>query len=286
MPVGVGGGEVNPLGHHHDAEFPAHPLPLEDLRAHVLEAEGHLGDQDDIGAPGQPRPHRDPAGVPAHQLHDHHPVVALGRGLQPVQGLRGRLYGGFEAEGDLGGRQVIVDGLRHPHQGHAQAGELMGDLQGAVAPDDHQPVEVQAAEVVQANPGKILHHLAAVLGGLVGERVAPVGGAQDGAAAGQDAADARVVELAGLPGPDQAVESVFNAQHPPAVVDQGRLHHPANHRVQPRAVPAPGANADGADGGRHVAASPSGKLAADGATKTYSTTNSPPGSLARRKQEW
>ena len=42
---------------------------------------------------------RNPAGVAAHDLQDHHAVVALGRGPETVQGVGGAGHGGIESEG-------------------------------------------------------------------------------------------------------------------------------------------------------------------------------------------
>ena len=59
-------------------------------RADLLEVERALGDQDHVGAAGEARLQRDPAGAAAHHLDEHQPVVALGRRVQPVDRVASR----------------------------------------------------------------------------------------------------------------------------------------------------------------------------------------------------
>ena len=86
-------------------KFGAVPVAVLDARAHLVDVERHLGHEHDVGAAGDARVHGDPARVAAHHLHDHHPVVALGRGVQPVDGVGGDLHRGVEPEGEVGGRR-------------------------------------------------------------------------------------------------------------------------------------------------------------------------------------
>ena len=92
---------------------PAQPL------AHGLEREGDLRYQDLGRAAGDPGMHGDPADVATHHLAHDHPVMGLGRGLEPVDGLGGDLHGGVEPEGHLGPREIVVDGLGYPHHREA-----------------------------------------------------------------------------------------------------------------------------------------------------------------------
>ena len=74
-----------------------------------------------VGAAGEAGPHGDVARVAAHHLDDHHTVVRLGGGVQPVDRVAGDLHGGVEAEGELGRADVVVDRL-----GHADARDPVG----------------------------------------------------------------------------------------------------------------------------------------------------------------
>ena len=87
--------------------------------ADPLEVEGPLGDQDHVGAAGEAGVEGDPAGVAAHHLDDQHPVVAVGGGVQAVDRLHRDVDRGVEAEGVVGGAEVVVDRLRHADDVHA-----------------------------------------------------------------------------------------------------------------------------------------------------------------------
>ena len=141
-----------------------------------------------VGAAGQPGVQGDPARVPAHHLDDQDAHVGLGGGVQPVDGLGGDADRGVEAEGVVGGGQVVVDGL-----GHADALDAVlvvqprGDAEGVLAADRDQRVDLVLGEVL-LDPADTVLRL---------ERVG-AGRAEDGAAAGQDAAYGRDVERDGV----------------------------------------------------------------------------------------
>ena len=80
---------------------------------------GPLGHEDDVGAAGHARVGGDPAGMAAHDLHDHDAVVGLRRGVQPVDRVGGDLHRGVEAEGVVGAGKVVVDRLGHADDRHA-----------------------------------------------------------------------------------------------------------------------------------------------------------------------
>lgn len=175
---------------------------------------------------------RDPAGVAAHHLDDHHPLVGLGGGLQPVHGLGGDADGGVEAEGAVRGGDVVVDGLRDADDGHARVGEHPGGGQGALAADRDEDVD-------------------AVLPGQVGGRLGGLGqpvalqsrGAEDRAATGEDAAD--IVEVEGsVVAVEQALEPVLEADDFVVVAGQRPVHDRPDHCVQAGAVAACGENSD------------------------------------------
>ena len=101
----------------------------------------HRGPTGDAGVGG------DPAAVATHHLDDHHPVVALGRGVQPVDGVGGDLHRGVEAERDVGADDVVVDRLRHADDRQPVLGvQPAGDAQRAVAADDDDGVEAEVGD--------------------------------------------------------------------------------------------------------------------------------------------
>ena len=160
---------------------------LADQLADLLEVEGLLGDEDDVGAAGEAGVEGDPAGVAAHHLDDQHAVVAVGGGVQAVDRLHRDVDGGVEAEGVVGGAEVVVDRLRHADDPHAvlvvQPG---GDAERVLAADRDQAVDPFARDVLDDPLG------AAVLLERIGPR-----GAEDRAAARQDAAHLRAPRAAG-----------------------------------------------------------------------------------------
>ena len=85
----------------------------------LLDGQRMLGDQDHVGAARDPAHDRDPAGVAAHHLDDHHAVVRLGGRVQPVDRLGRDRDRGVEAEGVVRSGEVVVDRLRHADDGEA-----------------------------------------------------------------------------------------------------------------------------------------------------------------------
>ena len=114
--------------------------------ADLLDVERRLGHEDHVGAAREPRVRRDPTGVATHHLHDHHAVVTLRRGVQPVDRVGRDLHGGVEAEGEVGRRQVVVDRLRHTDDLHAVTRKLVRDAERVFAADRDDRVDAVARE--------------------------------------------------------------------------------------------------------------------------------------------
>ena len=110
------------LGDDHDRRVPGLE-PVLDVGADLLDVERALRDEDHVGAAGEARVQRDPARVAAHHLDDQRPVMALGRGVQPVDRLHGDVHRRIEAEGEVGRAEVVVDRLGHPDDGNALLAE-------------------------------------------------------------------------------------------------------------------------------------------------------------------
>ena len=87
----------------------------------------------------------------------------------------------------------------------------------------------------------------AVLDALVVKGIAAVGGAENRAAAGQNAADFLEREFEGFFRPDQAVEAIGDADDLPSVLEDGGLGGGANDGVEAGRVPASGGDADAAN---------------------------------------
>ena len=115
--------------------------------ADVVDVERLFGDQDRRRAPGDAGVGGDPSGVAAHHLDDHHSVVALGRGVQAVDGISGDLHGGGEPERHVGADDVVVDRLGHADDRQPEiVVQFACDGQRAVAADHDQPIDPHVAK--------------------------------------------------------------------------------------------------------------------------------------------
>jgi len=144
---------------------------------------------------------------------------------------------------------VVVDRLGHADNGDAAGKELVADGQRAVATDDDQGVEREPVAGVDA-PLRVVHGLAVALA-RVGEGVAAVGGAEDGAADPQDAGHVLGQQHARAVGVEQPVEAVLQAQDPDSRVDGG-LDDGPDDRVEAGGVAAARQDTDALDV-RHAA---------------------------------
>ena len=104
---------------------------------------GSSGAQDDVRAARDTRGDRDPAGVAAHEFDDHHAVVRLGRGVEPVDRLGRDRHRGVEADRGVGADNVVVDRLGDADDGQPRRHRhLACGLEGAVAADADEAVEL------------------------------------------------------------------------------------------------------------------------------------------------
>src|SRR5215203_496162 len=129
-------GELGALGDDDDREVLTAVMTAGDVAADFLDRGDLLGDDDAVGAAGEAGVSGDPAGVPAHHLDHHDPVVGLGGGVEAVDRVGDYLHCGVEAEGEVGAADVVVDRLRDTDQRQAVIGmELPGDLHRVLAAD-------------------------------------------------------------------------------------------------------------------------------------------------------
>ncbi len=187
---------------------------------------------------------RDPPCVAPHQLHHHHPVVALSGGMQLVDRLGGGGDRAVEAEGDQRAGHVVVDGLRHADHRQALGPEIVGDPEAAVAADGHERVEAARAEGGDEVIGAVhLGHRAVRLRGGPAEGIAAVGGPEDGAAEVGDAADGGGVEGHDAVVAQQPAEPATDPVALPAALVRGQ-HDGPDDGVEPRGVAAARGNCD------------------------------------------
>ena len=199
---------------------------------------------------------RDPARVAAHHLHHHHALVAFGGAVQAVQAFGGKRHGGVKAKGGEGFVQVVVNRLGHAHHAQAFVVQRIGNGERAVATHRHQRINALALEIAQDVIGAVhFFDTAVFLRHRKAERVALVGGAQNGAAqvgnaahivAGEGAHPAVRVAL----GLQDAVEAVADAHTFPSAQGGGQ-HRGADHRVESGGVAAAGVDRNALDGWGH-----------------------------------
>ena len=221
------------LGGDDDREEPPAGVAPADQPADVVEVERPLGREDDVAAAGNPSVERDPSGVPPHHLDDHHPVVRLGSGVEPVDRLGGDLERGVEAERRVRGAKVVVDRLWNPDDVHSVlCMERRGGAERVLAPDRDQPVEVQALHRLP-HPRRAV----VVLQGVRARRP------EDRPAARQDPPRRLDRQLLGLV-LDRSAPTVAKADDGVPVEVDPLADDRADGRVQARAVPASGEHAD------------------------------------------
>ena len=203
---------------------------------------GKLRDQDHVGAARHAGGERDVPGVAPHDLEHHDPAVA-GRGdVQAVDRLGRHLDGGAEADRPLGVAEIVVDGLGNADQAPiAQLGQAAQGREAAVAADADQRIELQGV-IAGCDLGRTVDHAGWT---RIGERVAAIGRAQQGAAHGQDAGDDVRAQRDRIDRPrQQPVGGLADAEHFPAVAEHGALDHGPDHCIQAGAVATAGQQAE------------------------------------------
>ncbi len=219
-------------------------LPGADRLDDCLRTVRDLRNEDDVGSSGDARVERDPAGVAPHHLQDHDPAVAFRRRVQPVDGVGGHGHCGVEAEGVVGGGQIVVDRLRHGHHGDPHVAETLGNPQRPVAADGDNAFDAELADsfdhlgrAVHTNRGAVL------VDGRILERIPAVRRVEQRAALRQDAADDLRGHGDDLTG-KQPLEAQLDAEHFHVVVAAGSADGGANDCVEAGAIAAPSQDAD------------------------------------------
>ena len=103
--------------HANEVRVPTLEAPF-DEPAHLLDIEGLLGNQRHVRARSHSGVQRDPAGVSAHHLHQHHPLVGFGGAMQSVDRVGGYHQRGVVTESHVGAVDIVVDGFRHADHGN------------------------------------------------------------------------------------------------------------------------------------------------------------------------
>src|SRR5690606_6405004 len=129
------------LGDDDDGERGVGPVPVLEAPGDLVDVERGLGGEDDLRSPGDPGLDGDPPGLPAHELDDHDPVVALRSGVDPVDRLGGDVHGRVEADGAVGAGDVVADRLGDGGARHTGLRDRARRVEGAVTADADQAVD-------------------------------------------------------------------------------------------------------------------------------------------------
>jgi hypothetical protein len=171
-------------------------------------------------------------------------MVRRGRGLQAVDRLGDDRHRRIEAEGGVGGAEIVVDGLGHADHADPERREALRDMHRAVATDHHEPVQSGLAHALE----RALRHVGdrdrpVVTARRKVPRVALVGRAEHRAALGDQPGDVAIAQLA-QPALVQSLEAVLDPDDRRAESADSGTRDRADHRVQAWAVPAAGEQAD------------------------------------------
>jgi hypothetical protein len=142
-----------------------------------------LGNQDDVGAPGDAAVKGDPSRIAAHHFHHHHAVMSFCGGVDAIERLAHDITCGVESKSVIGAAEVVVDRLRNSHHVGATLVEFLRDRESVVAADRDQRLNLIFLQRGQAAVDAIRTLR------RIGAR-----GAQDGAAARQNASDRLEIE--------------------------------------------------------------------------------------------
>jgi hypothetical protein len=247
------------LGHDdHVVAAPARTAGVDRVAHRRLPAIGGraFGEEDPVGAGGQPAHQRQVAGVAAHHLDDEAALVAGRSRGDGIHRLHDAVQRSVRADGHVGAEHVVVDGADQPDDG--QIGVRSGSLGRQFAlrhqfGEQLRPLlakEVGAGEAAVAADGH--QRVDAVVEQIVGGAAAPFAraeilrprGTDDRAALLQDAAYVEPGERADVAAAfHHALVAFVDGVDFGAGVDAG-AHHGAHGGVHPLRVTAAGENAD------------------------------------------
>src|ERR1700722_665690 len=241
------GRKLHALGDNHNREVLALFLARGDELADVRDSERDFWNQNHVSAAGDAGFERDPSAVASHDFDHHHAMMRGGGGVNFVERVGDGMERSVEPERDLGSRKIVVDGLGHADNFQSFLEKLISDFLRAVAANADDGVDAQLVRVGDDLSGNVARDLVAVDHAFVVKRIAAVGGAEDGASAGQNAGNFLERKFESFFRPDEAVEAVRDADDFPAVAQDGGFGSGADDGVETGSVPASGGDANAFD---------------------------------------
>src|SRR5690606_9693961 len=139
-------GRHGALGDDDDRERGVRAVAVLESLDDLLDVEGLLRGQDDLGPARDARGHRDPPRVTAHDLDDHDPVVRLGGRVDAIDRLGRDRHGRVEADRAVGPPHVVVDRLGDADDPHPGLGDLVRRVHRAVPADAYEGLDLLRLE--------------------------------------------------------------------------------------------------------------------------------------------
>ena len=206
---------------------------------HFLDVIGNFGQQDHVRTAGNAGIQRQPASLVAHDLDHHAAAVAGGGGMNAVDDLSGDIHSGMEAEGEVGAKDVVVDGLGQADHVETFFAEQVRGLVGTVATQSDKAIQLQVL-IGLFHGGDLVHaiffHHAHVAEGTAA-------GAQNGAAQRQDTGELLLAHLLIL-ALDQSAITVADTDDLSIKKFIGSTGNATDGCIQAGAIPAAGQNTD------------------------------------------
>ena len=239
------------LGHTLGADGDDTPLAvflagLADLLDGIFAVKGHLGNGHRDSTRGDGQVQGEEAALVAHDLGDDAAGVGLGGIAEGIEQAQRGVQSGVEADGLLGGGDIVIDGGGNADGGDAVVGQVGSTAEGTVSADGNDRVDV----VLIAGAESLVHALG---GGELGTAA----GVQDGAAAGHDVGHAGGVEGAQVAltddlgvgfvrGMEQTRVAAEDTHHLKALT-QGAAGSGTDRRVHTGGIAARGKNTDSSE---------------------------------------
>src|SRR5919106_3947721 len=104
--------------------------------------------QDQVCLPGDSRPQREVAGMPAHHLDDLHPTMRSGRRARTLKHFGNVAQCGIETECVISTGEILVDRFRHADDANTALGQLRSDTHSVFAATNDECFELKAFDVL------------------------------------------------------------------------------------------------------------------------------------------
>ena len=231
------------LGDDNHGALGAFLFAAQDFCCHFGKLKGNFRDENDVSTSCQTAVEGDPACVAAHDFDYHDALVTGGGGVQAVEGTGHAFDGGVEAECHVGGLKVVVDGLWNSDNRQARVVHLECGIQGSVAADDDEAVEIQRLECLPCFSEHLGRYEGALATIAARNELAFVDGAEEGASEVHDACGGTAVQHDMGCGLEETFKAILKSDQLPAEFFGGAAGG-AEHGVEAGAVAAAGENSN------------------------------------------